>query len=353
MNSKIDISGGFACPIPNSEYEKILMAHGGGGTLSQQLLEKIFQPLFDNPMLNAGHDGAIFELNGVKLAFSTDSYVINPIFFPGGNIGELAVNGTVNDVAMCGAKPLFLSVGMIIEEGFPVEDLWKISVSMKQAAEKAGVIIVTGDTKVVERGKGDQVYINTAGIGTVYPNVDISPKRIQVGDKIILSGKIAQHGIAIMSAREGLEFETEITSDCAPLNGMIDSIFAITNDVHVLRDPTRGGISSALNEICKQSGLGIRIDEKTIPIDAQVRGACEILGLDPLYIANEGKLLVILPEAKAERVLSEIKISEYGRDAQIIGTVTKENPGRVLMTTTIGSSRVVDMISGEQLPRIC
>jgi hydrogenase expression/formation protein HypE len=347
------IAGGLACPIPISEYEKILLAHGGGGTLSHQLIQKMFFSQLDNPLLNTGHDGAIFKITGSKMAFSTDSYVVRPIFFPGGDIGELAVNGTVNDLAMCGAKPLYLSLGFIIEEGLPMEDLWKIVQSISQTAKECGVEVVTGDTKVVDRGKGDKIFINTSGVGVVYDGVDVSPQRIQAGDKILLSGKIAEHGIAILSAREEFDFETDVKSDTVPLNGLVESIINICPEIHVMRDPTRGGVSSALNEIAESANLGIYIEEDTIPIADPIKAICEILGLDPLYIANEGKLLAIVPENKAAIVLKTMQEHQYGKDSRIIGEVTSDNPGKVIMKTSIGSHRIVDMLSGEQLPRIC
>ena len=343
----------FSCPIPISEYPNVTLAHGGGGTLSQKLIQKMFLPQFDNPLLNLQHDGAIFEAGKSKLAFSTDTYVVNPIFFPGGNIGELAVNGTVNDLAMCGATPKYLSVGFIIEEGFSMEELWQIILAMKKAAEFAKVQIVTGDTKVVDKGKGDKIFINTSGVGIINVGRNISPLNCKHGDKIILSGKIAQHGMAIMSAREGLEFESEIKSDTAALNKLVDNIFEVSENIHVLRDPTRGGISSSLNEIAQSSNFGMQINETEIPIDEQVKAACEILGLDPLYIANEGKLIAIVDNSDAEKILEKMRQSEFGKDAVIIGEITEENPGKVIMKTSIGSNRVVDMLSGEQLPRIC
>lgn len=343
----------LSCPIPKSEYDKVLIAHGGGGTLTHQLISKIFLNQFGNEYLNQLHDGAIFEINGSKFAFTTDSYVVKPIFFPGGNIGELAINGTVNDLAVCGAKPLFISTGFIIEEGFEIEELWKIVLSMKEAADKAGVMIVTGDTKVVEKGKGDKIFINTSGVGLVYDGVDISPKNAKVGNVIILNGRIAEHGIAIMSAREGLEFETKIESDTAPLNGLVEEILKASKKISVMRDPTRGGLASALNEIASSANVKIEIYEKEIPIADEVLGACEILGLDPLYIANEGKILVFVEEDDAEKVLEAMRKNSYGKDSRIIGRVTEEGSPLVTMKTVIGSTRIVDMISGEQLPRIC
>jgi hydrogenase expression/formation protein HypE len=310
-------------------------------------------PQFDNELLRTEHDGAVGEIAGVKLAFSTDSYVVKPIFFPGGDIGELAVYGTVNDLAVCGAQPLYLSTGFIIEEGCLMEDLWRIIQSMKKSADRAGVKIITGDTKVVDRGKGDKIYINTSGVGIVYKGVDISPRRVQSGDKIILNGKIAEHGIAILSAREEFDFKTSVISDTAPLNDLIKKVLQVCPDIHMMRDPTRGGLSSALNEIAGKAQKGIRLEEKMIPIDEEIKAVCEILGLDPLYIANEGKVLLFVPPAEVSKVLQVMHRHPYGKEAVVIGEVVDEHPGRVVMKTLIGSNRVVDMISGEQLPRIC
>ncbi|PWT90800.1 MAG: hydrogenase expression/formation protein HypE, partial [Acidobacteria bacterium] len=308
---------------------------------------------FKNDLLEPLHDGAIFSLNGVKLAFSTDSYVVNPIFFPGGDIGELAVNGTVNDLSMCGARPLYLSAAFIIEEGFPMQDLWRIVVSMQEAARKAEVALVTGDTKVVDRGKGDKIFINTSGVGIIEKPVDIHPCRAAIGDKILINGPIASHGIAILSVREGLEFETVMESDTAPLNGLVLKMMEASPQIHVLRDPTRGGLASALNEIAKQANIGITLKESTIPIQESAKGACEILGLDPLYVANEGKLLAFVPPEEAQKVLDAMKAHPYGVESAIIGEVVADHRGTVILNTRIGGSRVVDMISGEQLPRIC
>jgi len=343
----------LSCPIPKSEYEKVLLAHGGGGKLTHQLIEKIFVSQFNNKFLDEQNDSAIFNIGDSKLAFTTDSYVVQPIFFPGGNIGELAVNGTINDLAVAGAKPIYLSTGFIIEEGLPFEDLWKIVVSMKEAADKAGVKIVTGDTKVVERGKGDQVFINTSGVGVVYENVNISPNNCKPGDLIILSGKVGDHGIAIMSARERLDFETEILSDTAPLNGLVETMIHSSHNIKMMRDITRGGLSSTLNEIASSANIGIEIEENQISINEQVIGACEILGLDPLYIANEGKLVAFVDPNDAEKVLNSMRNHEFGIDSKIIGKIVEDHPKRVVMKTSIGSKRIVDMISGEQLPRIC
>jgi hydrogenase expression/formation protein HypE len=342
-----------SCPLPRSNYKEIVLAHGSGGKLSQQLIESVVLPSFRNALLEPLHDGALFSVGNERLAFSTDSYVVSPIFFPGGDIGKLAVHGTVNDLAMCGAKPLHLSVGFILEEGLPMDDFRRIVQSMREAADAAGVTLVTGDTKVVDRGKADKIFINTSGIGVVPPGRDIGPKRARPGDKILLSGQIATHGIAIMSVREGLEFETEIASDSVPLNGLVEAIFATGADVHVLRDPTRGGVTSALSEITQAAGTGMVLEEARIPISEEVKGACEILGLDPLYVANEGKLLAIVPAESAPAVLAAMQAHPLGRESAIIGEVTADHVGFVLMRTRIGGSRVVDMLSGEQLPRIC
>jgi hydrogenase expression/formation protein HypE len=351
--NKIDFHPGLSCPIPKSDYEHILLAHGGGGTLSHQLINKMFFSQFNNEILNEQHDSAMIDLDKSRLAFTTDSYVVQPIFFPGGDIGELAVNGTVNDLLVAGAHPLYISVGFIIEEGFPIEDLWKIVLSMKKATVNAGVKIVTGDTKVVDKGKGDKIFINTSGIGIIGEDINISPKRCKPGDKIILSGKIAEHGIAILSAREGLEFETAIKSDTAPLNKLFECIEGLGEKIHMMRDPTRGGLASSLNEIAEAAKVGMLIEEEKIPVNDEVNAACEILGLDPLYIANEGKMVVIVSPDIAEEVRKAFRMNELGKDAEIIGEVTSEEPGTVVMKTTIGSKRIVDMISGEQLPRIC
>ncbi|HEY2082138.1 MAG TPA: hydrogenase expression/formation protein HypE [Verrucomicrobiae bacterium] len=342
-----------SCQMPISDHKEIVLAHGSGGKMTHRLIEKMVLPAFRNDLLAPLHDGAVFSINGAKLAFSTDSYVIKPIFFPGGDIGKLAVHGTVNDLAMCGARPLYLSAAFIIEEGLPMQDFWRVLQSMRDAACAAGVSLVTGDTKVVDRGKGDQIFINTSGIGVVNPNVNIQPNRAQVGDKIIVSGQIAMHGIAIMSVREGLEFETEIASDTAPLNGLVEAILAAGKDIHVLRDPTRGGVTSALSEIAESANVGIRLEECLLPISEEVKGACEILGLDPLYVANEGNLLAFVSANEAGEVLAAMRRHPLGAEATIIGEVVPEHPGMVTMKTHIGGTRVVDMLSGEQLPRIC
>ena len=352
-NPDFDFAQGPACPIPISEYPQILLAHGGGGKLTQQLIEKIFLPQFSNPELARLHDGAIIDIGGARIAMSTDSYVVKPIVFPGGTIGELAVNGTINDIAMCGAEPKYLSSAFILEEGFPLDELWKVVLSMQRAAASAGVTLVTGDTKVVDKGKGDGIFINTSGIGAVRQGVNIRPDRATPGDAILVNGPIGLHGMAIMSVREGLEFETRIRSDTMALNGLVAAMLDACPDIHVLRDPTRGGVASATNEIAKSANAGILLEESAIPIPDEVRGACEILGFDPLYVANEGKLLAFVPPTHADRVLASMRGHPAGRESAIIGRVVAEHPGTVVMKTTIGGSRVVDMLSGEQLPRIC
>lgn len=344
----------LACPIPINDYPTVTLAHGGGGRLTQMLIERMLLPAFANPQLASLHDGALLEVNGARLAFSTDSYVISPLFFPGGDIGSLAVHGTVNDLAMCGAQPLALSTGFVLEEGLPMQDLWRVVQSMQAAAQGVGVAIVTGDTKVVDRGKGDGIYINTSGIGLVPAGVQIDPRRARPGDLVLLSGAIALHGIAIMSVREGLAFETELRSDSAPLHRLVDGLLRAGGEqVHVLRDPTRGGVASALNEIAQAGQVGIRLHETRIPVPDAVRGACEILGLDPLYVANEGKCLAIVAPEAAEAALAAMQADPLGREAVIIGEVVAEHPRRVMLRSRIGGMRVVDMLSGEQLPRIC
>ena len=332
--------------------DKILLAHGSGGKLSHDLVEKNFIPLFKNPLLDKLDDAAVFELKG-RLAFTTDSYVVSPIFFPGGDIGKLAVCGTVNDLAMSGATPLYLSISLIIEEGFPLADLKKVMTSAERAAEEAEVKIITGDTKVVNRGSADKLFVNTTGIGLVPSGVDISGSKASPGDKVILSGTIGDHGIAVMSQREGLEFSVPIESDCASLHKLVAEMLKTSNRIHCLRDPTRGGLASTLNELAKQSGVGIRIEEDRIPVREAVRAACELLGFDPLYVANEGKLVAVVPEADTEKVLAKMRHNQYGTQSIIIGEVVAEHPGRVVMTTRLGASRVIDMLSGELLPRIC
>ena len=334
-------------------FDRILLDHGSGGKISHGLTTDLLLPIFDNPILADLHDGAILDIDARRLAFSTDTYTVDPIFFPGGCIGDLAINGTVNDVAMCGATPLYLSVGLIIEEGLSMADLETIVQSMGVAAEKAGVTVVTGDTKVVPRGTLDKIFINTSGIGLIPEGVDIGSTKAKPGDQIILSGTIADHGITILTQREGLTFESTVTSDSAPLNQMVAGILAASRQVHVLRDPTRGGVGTALNEIAQKSHVGIRMVEDKIPLKNEVAGICELLGFDPLYLANEGKLLAFVGAGDARQVLHSIRQNPYGTDAAIIGEVVSDHVGQVVMETRIGGTRIVDMLAGEQLPRIC
>jgi len=347
---------GWTCPIPLKNYPTIVMGHGAGGKMMNDLIQHLFASEFHNDLLAQLGDSTTLEasaLNGQRMAFSTDSFVVSPLFFPGGDIGELAVNGTVNDLAMSGAKPLFLSAGFILEEGLEMETLGRITASMAHACKQAGVQIATGDTKVVNKGHGDGVYINTSGIGVIPAGVNISPNNALPGDAILVSGTMGDHGIAIMSVREGLGFESQIQSDTAPLNGMVAEILTATQEVHCLRDATRGGLSAVLNELASASKVGIEFEEVKVPVHPAVNAACEMLGLDPFYIANEGKLVAFVPEAQAEKVLEVMQQNEYGKEAAIIGHVTEEHPGMVVAKTAIGSSRVVDLPAGELLPRIC
>ena len=332
--------------------EIILLAHGSGSRLSHELIEKNFLPSLANPLLAKLDDSAVFDLSG-RLAFTTDSYVVSPIFFPGGDIGKLAVCGTINDLAMSGAVPLYLSLSFIIEEGLTLGELKKVVSSIKAAAEEAGVKIVTGDTKVVNRGSADKLFINTSGIGIVPEGIDISGVNAKVGDKVILSGNIGDHGIAVMSQREGLKFSVPVQSDCAPLNKLVSQMLEASSQIHCMRDPTRGGLATTLNELARQSKIGIRIEEEKIPVHDGVRAACELLGFDPLYVANEGKLIAIVAPGDAEKILARMKRNRYGAGASIIGEVTDDHKGKVIMKTRLGSSRIVDMLSGELLPRIC
>jgi hydrogenase expression/formation protein HypE len=332
--------------------ESILLAHGSGGRLSHELVEKRIVPFLTNPALSKLDDSAVFEANGT-LAFTTDSYVVNPIFFPGGDIGKLAVCGTVNDLAMNGAKPLYLSLAAIIEEGFPLSDLDRIVQSIRKTAEEADVRIITGDTKVVDRGQADKLFITTSGVGMISQGIDISGANARVGDKVLLSGTIGDHGIAIMSQREGLKFSMTLKSDCAPLSKLVSQMLEISSRIHCLRDPTRGGLATTLNELAHQSKVGIVIEENKIPVREDVKAACELLGLDPMYVANEGKLVAIVDAADAENIIAQMKKNAYGRDAAIVGEVTREHAGKVTMRTRLGTSRIVDMLSGELLPRIC
>jgi hydrogenase expression/formation protein HypE len=341
------------CPMPKLDFDVITLGHGSGGVLTNTLLDSGVFDLLSNDILDERHDGAFLELEGMT-AFSTDSFLVSPIFFPGGNIGELAVNGTVNDLAMCGATPKYLSLSFIIEEGLPVKEFWEILVSIKFACEKAGVKVVTGDTKVVEKGKGDKIFVNTSGVGPIHKKANISSKNIKVGDKIIISGNIASHGMAIMSVREGLEFESEIQSDTTNLNRTVLSLIEqFGSDIHLLTDPTRGGVATVLTEIAQSSEVGIDIFQKDFPIDEQVASACELLGLDPLYVANEGLFIAFVSESEAHSVLETLQQDKNGQNAKIIGRVVTEHPKQVIIESAIGGKRVISMLPGEQLPRIC
>lgn len=333
--------------------DKILLSHGSGGKLSFNLIKKLFLSNFNNPYLKRLDDGAVLNIEGLKLAYTTDSYTVDPLFFKGGNIGELAVYGTVNDLAMCGATPLYLSCSFIIEEGFSLSLLEKIVLSMREASVVARVDIVTGDTKVVNRGAVDKIFVNTSGVGIVKEGVNISGSNAKVGDVVMINGPIGSHGIAVLSEREGLKFETEIKSDTAPLSSLVADMLEVSKDIHVLRDPTRGGLSTTLNEIALSSKVDIEINEGDIPIQEEVRAACEILGYDPLYLANEGKLVAFIPSEIALDILKNMKKNKYGKESKIIGRVVKKSEGKVYLNTTIGGKRIVDMLTGEQLPRIC
>jgi len=353
MATKTEFDGTLTCPAPLPAVERVLLGHGSGGKLSAQLLERIFLPAFSNPTLDQLNDQATFSIDGMRMAMTTDSFVVNPLFFPGGDIGSLAVHGTVNDLAMGGAQPLYMSVAFILEEGLPIETLQRVVGSLRQAAAQAGVQIITGDTKVVEQGKGDELFINTTGIGLVAHGLTLGSERARPGDKIILSGTLGDHGICILAQREGLEFETTIQSDSAPLHGLVQSILNTHAEVRCMRDPTRGGLSSSLNEIAQRSHVGMMIEEEQIPVREEVRGACELLGLDPLYVANEGKMIAIVEASAADRVVETMQAHEYGREARIVGTVIDRHPGTVVMRTSFGTTRIVDMLAGDQLPRIC
>jgi hydrogenase expression/formation protein HypE len=354
--------GSWTCPLPLRNYPTIVMGHGSGGRLMADLIQHLFAPLFANETLAQMGDSAVLDLARLasgdaqptpRIAFTTDTFVVTPLFFPGGDIGKLAVNGTVNDLAMSGATPLFLSAGFILEEGMPMDDLGRIATSAAVACRQAGVELVTGDTKVVNKGHGDGVFINTSGLGLVPEGVDVRPSRAQPGDVVLVSGAIGVHGIAIMSVREGLDFETTIESDTAALHGLVAAMLGVCRDLHCLRDPTRGGLASTLNEIASASQAGIVLHQKAIPIWPQVTAACEMLGLDPLYVANEGKLVAVVPRESAEAVLAAMRAHPLGHEAAIIGEVTDQHPGLVVMKTGIGGTRIVDMLAGEQLPRIC
>jgi hydrogenase expression/formation protein HypE len=356
---------GIICPAPLPAGDTVVLGHGSGGKLSAELVRSIFLPAFQNPELAKLNDQAVLNVNGTRLAFTTDSFVVKPLFFSGGNIGSLAVHGTINDLAMAGARPLFLSVAFILEEGFSLTELRRVVNSLSQAAADADVQVVTGDTKVVERGSGDQIFINTTGIGLVPGSLELSADRARPGDKVLLSGYIGDHGIAILAQREGLEFESPIQSDSAALHGLVAKMLEASTGItpsgreqrgcaiRCMRDPTRGGLSSALNEIAEQSKMGIQIEEPMIPIREEVRGACEMLGLDPLYVANEGKLIAIVESGMAEPILQAMRRHPLGTESRLIGTVTERSPGTVIMRTALGTTRIVDMLAGDQLPRIC
>ncbi len=341
------------CPSPILQHETVQMAHGAGGRLSQTLMQRVFMPHLHNAFLDLLDDQAKLDLPAGRTAYTTDTYVVSPVFFPGGNIGELAVNGTVNDLAVGGAKPMYLSAGFVLEEGFSLVELEIIVRSMAEAARKAGVMIVTGDTKVVGKGQCDKIFINTSGLGSVMAGVNLSCRNLQVGDTLILSGTVGDHGMAIMTSREELSFQSKITSDCAALNSMIIAVLDAVPAIHAMRDPTRGGVAATLNELAVSSSVGIEINELSIPVKPDVRGACELLGIDPLHVANEGKLVLSVASEYAEAVLDVLRSFEHGRDAVIIGEVVHEHPGMVVMRTAFGSRRIIDLPLGEQLPRIC
>lgn len=343
----------WVCPAPLRDSPNIVMGHGGGGAMSGELIEHLFLPAFGPAADAALGDAAVVEVDGTRLAFSTDSFVVKPMVFPGGTIGDLAVNGTVNDLAMAGATPTVLSTAFILEEGTPLDELARVAQAVGTAALAAGVKLVTGDTKVVDSGHGDGVYINTSGIGVIDPRADIRPQRASVGDVVIVSGDIGVHGVAVMSCREGLEFATTVSSDTAPLHGLVAAMIDTGADIHALRDPTRGGVAATLNEIARAASIGIALDERVLPIPPQVRDACGLLGLDPMYVANEGKLVAFVPAAGAERVLAAMRDHPLGARAAIIGTCVADHPGMVVARTALGGTRVVDLPVGEQLPRIC
>jgi len=353
MSDQVAALAGFSCPVPLGSTERVLLGHGSGGKLSADLLQKFFLPAFDNPILSLLDDQAILTVNGSRLAFTTDSFVVKPLVFAGGDIGSLAVHGTVNDLAMGGATPLFLSAAFILEEGLPLETLRHVVDSFRKAASAARVHVVTGDTKVVEKGCCDGMFINTSGIGIVENGLKLSADQARPGDRVLLSGSIAEHGIAILAQREGLAFESPVQSDSAALHTLVAAMLETGAEIRCLRDPTRGGLSSTLNEIAARSRVGMTLEERAIPIREEVRGACEMLGLDPLYVANEGKLVAIVAANAAERLLQAMRRHPLGQNAQIIGTVLAEDPGLVVMSTTLGTTRIVDMLAGDQLPRIC
>jgi len=333
--------------------DRISLDHGGGGRISHRLISDLILPAFDNVVLSQLGDGAVLNLNGMRLAFSTDTFTVDPLFFPGGDIGRLAINGTVNDIAMCGADPLFLSVGVLIEEGFPLDDFRSIIAAMSESAKEAGVMIVTGDTKVVPKGAADMLFVNTTGIGIIPDGIEISPRRAEPDDRIILSGTIGDHGLAVLLQRESMAVDASIHSDTAPLNHLVKKMLSASPNIHVLRDPTRGGLGTTLNEIAQSSQKGIIIQQTEIPIKTEVESVCELMGFDPLYLANEGKLVAIVPETDTDKVLTAMRRDPHGKEAAIIGQVVSERSGMVLMKTKIGGMRIVEMLSSEQLPRIC
>jgi hydrogenase expression/formation protein HypE len=343
----------LACPFPIQSYPRVLLAHGGGGKLTHQLIGSMFMPAFRNPWLETEHDSAVFDVTGGRMAFTTDSYVVRPLFFPGGDLGSLAVHGTVNDLAMSGARPLYLSAAFIIEEGLPMETLWRIVSSMGQAAQASGVQIITGDTKVVDKGKGDNLFINTAGVGLLEHSLVINPRSVQPGDAILINGGLGRHGMAIMAVREGLQFDSAIESDSAPLAEAVLDLLRASIEIHCLRDLTRGGLASALNEIAQVANLAPLVEENLIPVREDVRGACELLGLDPLHVACEGRFAAFVPERDAERALAILRRHPTSSGACRIGQVTDQPSPRVLLKSAIGAQRILDMLSGEQLPRIC
>ena len=344
---------GWTCPLPLQNYPTVVMGHGAGGKMMNDLIRHLFAAEFDSPLLGQLADAATFSVGDSRLAFTTNSFVVSPLFFPGGDIGELAVNGTINDLAAAGARPLFLSIGYILEEGLPMETLARISRSIAQACKRAGVQIAAGDTKVVNKGHGDGIYINTSGIGAVADEVKLGPERAQAGDAILISGSVGDHGIAIMSVREGLKFQTEIQSDTAPLADMVQAMISAGAEIHCLRDATRGGLAAVLNELAQASEVGMEFDEMQVPIRREVQAACELLGLDPLFIANEGKMVCVVKHEDAERALAAMRASPYGGQAAMIGRVVADHPGIVVARTSIGGKRVVDLPAGELLPRIC
>jgi len=359
MNDDSPSEFNLSCPTPLGDHATVQLAHGGGGRLMQGLIEGLFLPAFagkggeDLREQTPPHDSAVLEIDATRLAFTTDSFVVSPLFFPGGDIGHLAVYGTVNDLAMAGAKPIALSAGFVLEEGLPMETLGRVVESMRRAAEEVGVWIVTGDTKVVDRGKGDGIFINTAGIGLIPQGIDISPARVAPGDAVITSGDLGRHGIAIMSVREGLSFEGALQSDCASLAGLVEALVEVDPDIHCLRDLTRGGLAAALNEIARHAQVGVELHEASIPVAEPVAGACELLGLDPLYVANEGRLVAFLPAEAAERILEVMRNHPAAPQPAIIGTVTEDHPATVQIRSPLGGGRIVDLLSGEQMPRIC